>query len=154
MRQTFNRRSVLGYAMGSAAGAVLLASVKPSQAATTNFKADLKGASEVPPNTTAGTGSVTASYDPATKTLTWSGSFSGLTGSATVAHFHGPAEVGKNAAPAIWISEKGTPLASPFKGSAVLTDAQAADLMTGLWYVNVHTAANPGGELRGQVVKA
>jgi hypothetical protein len=42
---------------------------------------------------------------------------------------------------------------SPAEGSATLTDAQAADLVAGKYYVNVHTAANPGGEIRGQVIK-
>ena len=70
------------------------------------------------------------------------------------AHFHGPAEAGKNAGVQIWISEKGKPFESPFKGSAKLTDAQAADLMNGQWYVNIHTKANPGGEIRGQLVKS
>jgi CHRD domain len=153
MRQTFNRRSVLGYVVGSAAGAVLLSTSKPSQAAPMKFKADMNGASEVPPTTTSGKGVVTASYDPATKVLTWEGNFSGLSGPATAAHFHGPAEAGKNAAPAVWISEKGQNLASPFKGTATLTDAQADDLQKGLWYANVHTDANKGGEIRGQVVK-
>ena len=153
MDQKFSRRSVLGYAAGSAAGAVLLTSAKPTRAATENYKATLNGASEVPPNTTAGTGTLTATYDPATKELSWKGSYSGLTGDATAAHFHGPAEVGKNAAPAVWISEKGQNLASPFKGTATLTDAQADDLLKGLWYANVHTDANKGGEIRGQVVK-
>ena len=96
MRQMFDRRSVLGICVGSAAGAALLASGAPSYAATTTFKADLKGASEVPPNTTVGTGTVTATYDPATKELSYSGSFSGLTGPVLAAHFHGPAEPGKN----------------------------------------------------------
>ena len=41
--------------------------------------------------------------------------------------------------------------ASPIKGEATLTDAQAADLLAGRWYVNVHTRAHPGGEIRGQV---
>jgi hypothetical protein len=67
-----------------------------------------------------------------------------------MAHFHGPAEPGKNAGVAVPIP--GT--ASPMNGSATLTDAQAADLMAGKWYVNVHTAENKGGEIRGQVLKA
>jgi hypothetical protein len=152
--QAIDRRSVLGYCVGGAAGAVLLGSATPSHAAPVNFKATMNGATEVPPNQTTGTGTVTASFDPATKELTWSGSFSGLSGPATAAHFHGPAEPGKNAGVAIWISEKGKTLDSPFKGSATLTDAQASDLQAGLMYTNVHTAANPGGELRGQLVKA
>ncbi|MGB8741378.1 MAG: CHRD domain-containing protein [Xanthobacteraceae bacterium] len=152
--QAFDRRSVLGYCVGGAAGAVLLGSATPSRAAPLNFKATMNGATEVPPNQTTGTGTVTASFDPATKELTWSGTFSGLTGPATAAHFHGPAEPGKNAGVAIWISEKGKTLDSPLKGSATLTDAQASDLQAGLMYANVHTAANPGGELRGQLVKA
>jgi hypothetical protein len=154
MRQTFNRRSVLGYAVGGAAGAVLLSSTKSSQAAPMKFKADLKASSEVPPTISNGTGTCTASYDPATKMLTWEGNFSGLTGPATAAHFHGPAEAGKNAGVLIPISEKDKPFTSPFKGSATLTDAQAADLEKGMLYVNVHTEANKGGEIRGQVVKA
>jgi hypothetical protein len=154
MEQKFSRRSVLGYAAGSAAGAVLLSSATPGQAAPMKFKADMNGASEVPAVQTAGKGTLTASYDPATKVLTWEGSFSGLSGPATAAHFHGPAEAGKNAGVAIWISEKGQPLSSPFKGQATLTDAQADDLQKGMLYANVHTDANKGGEIRGQVVKA
>ena len=44
-------------------------------------------------------------------------------------------------------------LTSPIKGDATLTDAQLADLQAGRWYLNIHTDANKGGELRGQVVK-
>ena len=65
-----------------------------------------------------------------------------------------PPKPGKMPAWPSWISEKGQPFSSPFKGSATLTDAQAADLQKGMWYVNVHTAANPGGELRGQLMKS
>jgi hypothetical protein len=154
MRQTFDRRSMLGYCIAGTAGAALLASSKPSSAAAETFKATLNGATEVPPNESKGAGTLTATYDPATKALSWNGSYSGLTGDVTAAHFHGPAEPGKNAGVAVWISTKGSPFPSPFSGSATLTEAQASDLEAGRWYVNIHTAANPGGELRGQLTKA
>ena len=154
MPQTFLRRSVLGLGFGGAVSAVLLGRTKPAAAATVTYKATMNGATEVPPNTTTGSGTLTATFDPSTKMLTWEGSFSGLTGPATASHFHGPAEPGKNAGVAVWISEKGAPFTSPFKGSATLTDGQASDLQGGQWYANVHTAANPGGELRGQMMKA
>ena len=76
--------------------------------------------------------------------------YSGLSGPATAAHFHGPAEAGKNAGVAVAIPNA---TSSPVDGSATLTDAQAADLVAGKYYINVHTAANPGGEIRGQVTK-
>src|ERR1700686_4120333 len=114
------------------------------------MKATLDGKSEVPANTTAGKGAADIDYDAASKKLSWKLTYSGLTGPATAAHFHGPAEAGKNAGVAVAIPGA---TSSPAEGSAVLTDAQAADLMAGKYYINVHTAANPGGELRGQVVK-
>jgi hypothetical protein len=43
-------------------------------------------------------------------------------------------------------------LVSPLIGSTTITDAQETQLLDGLWYVNVHSTANPGGEIRGQVV--
>jgi hypothetical protein len=114
------------------------------------MKAALNGKSEVPPNASAGTGTADIDYDAATKKLSWKLTYSGLTGPATAAHFHGPAEPAKNAGVAVAIPNATT---SPTEGSATLTDAQAADLMAGRYYVNVHTAANPGGEIRGQVTK-
>jgi CHRD domain len=114
------------------------------------MKATLDGKSETPPNASAATGTADIDYDAASKKLTWKLIYSGLTGPATAAHFHGPAEPGKNAGVAVAIPNATT---SPNEGSATLTDAQAADLLAGKYYVNVHTAANPGGEIRGQVTK-
>lgn len=153
MRQTFARRSILGCCLGGASAA-LVALTSRGQAATTTFQADLKGSSEVPPNTTAGTGSATVTLDSASNKITWNVSFSGLTGPATAVHIHGPAPVGKNAGVMIWLSEKGKTATSPLSGSATFTPDQASDLMNGQCYVNVHTAANPGGEIRGQLVKS
>lgn len=129
--------------------AAALAAAAPAMAATVNLKADLKAASEVPPTDSKGSGSVTATFDTSSKQLSWKGSVSGLSGPATAAHFHA-GEAGKNGGVVIPIAgaDKGS-----FEGSATLTDAQATDLMDGKWYVNVHTAANKGGEIRGQVSK-
>ncbi|MFH0299622.1 CHRD domain-containing protein [Bradyrhizobium sp. 31Argb] len=114
------------------------------------YKVTLDGKSEVPPNSSSGTGTADVDYDPATKKLSWKVTYSGLTGPATAAHFHGPAEAGKNGGVAVPIPNIAS---SPAEGSATLTDTQAADFLAGKYYVNVHTAANPGGEIRGQVVK-
>src|SRR5260370_27237114 len=114
------------------------------------MKATLDGKSEVPPNASAGKGTADIDYDAASKKLSWKVTYSGLSGPATAAHFHGPAAAGANAGVAVAIPNATT---SPVEGSATLTDAQAADLVAGKYYVNVHTAANPGGEIRGQVTK-
>src|ERR1700676_3253489 len=114
------------------------------------MKATLDGKSEVPPNSSAATGNADIDYDAASKKLTWKLTYTGLSGPATAAHFHGPAEAGKNGGVAVAIPNA---TSSPAEGSATLTDAQAADLVAGKYYVNVHTAANPGGEIRGQVIK-
>src|SRR5712672_4723410 len=114
------------------------------------MKVTLDGKSEVPATTSTATGTADLDYDAASKKLTWKVTYSGLSGPATAAHFHGPAETGKNAGVAVAIPNA---TSSPAEGSATLTDAQAADLVAGKYYVNVHTAANPGGEIRGQVSK-
>ena len=121
----------------------------PAAAETQTFKATLAGSQEVPATTSKGTGTADLSYDTATKKLTYKVTYAGLSGPATAAHIHGPAEAGKNAGVAIPFT---TP-ASPIDGTATLTDAQAADLTAGKMYINVHTAENKGGEIRGQVTK-
>ena len=120
----------------------------PARAEVVNLKATMDAKSEVPPNSSPATGTLTANYDTSSKKLSWKGSYSGLTGPATAAHFHS-GEAGKNGPVAVPI----TPATSPFEGSATLTDAQANDLLAGKLYVNVHTEANKGGEIRGQVTK-
>ena len=121
----------------------------PAAAETVALKADMKAANEVPPNTSTATGAAEATFDTGSKLMSWKGSYSGLSGPAAGAHFHGPGEAGKNAGIVLPFPSP----TSPIKGSQTLTEAQAADLLAGKWYVNVHTAANPGGEIRGQMVK-
>ena len=122
-----------------------------TDAAPLSFKVPLTGAQQVPPVQTAAAGTADLSYDPATRMLTWSVAYNGLSGPATMAHIHGPAAEGKNAPPVIWLSEKGAAVANPIAGSATLTSEQAQQMMAGEWYINVHTQANPAGEIRGQV---
>jgi Cu/Zn superoxide dismutase len=129
-----------------------LAFATPSMAAMVTMKADLKTGNEVPPVNGSGAGSVDLTYDSDSKKLSWKGSYSGLTGPATAAHFHGPAEPSKNAGVVVPIFAAAA-AKSPFEGSATLTDAQASDLMAGRLYVNIHTDANKAGEIRGQVTK-
>ena len=143
-------RTFLMTAFTGAAFAIALAVGAPANAASTSFKAEMTGAQETPPNTSKGKGTVDATYDAATKILSWTITYSGITGPATAAHFHGPAAVGAKAAPIVPI--KGD-LKSPIMGTATLTDTQAKDLQAGLWYFNVHTAKFPDGEIRGQLTR-
>ena len=108
----------------------------------------LSGASEVPPVMSSASGTVEATLNKQTSELSWTVTYSGLSGPATGAHFHGPAMPGANAGVVVPITGS---LTSPIRGVASLTAAQAADLMAGKWYVNLHTAANPNGEIRGQI---
>lgn len=134
-----------------AATAVLALSAVPALAETVNFTAELSGAAEVPPNDAAGTGNVEATLDTETKVFTWTINYEGLTGEATAAHFHGPAGPDATAGPVVPIEGA---LASPINGTATLTDEQITQLQSGQWYFNIHTAAHPDGELRGQVTAA
>jgi hypothetical protein len=119
---------------------------------TVALKADLEPSSEVPPRVSHGHGTLNATFDTSTKSLQWTISYEGLSGPVTAAHFHGPAPVGQNAKPQVPIGKSA--LGSPIKGSAALTEQQVTDLMAGQWYFNIHTAENPTGEIRGQVLPA
>jgi hypothetical protein len=123
-----------------------------AHAATINLKADLKASSEVPAKDSAGKGMLTGTLDTATNEFKYHVEYSDLTGPAVAAHFHGPAAAGANAKPQVPV--KADSLTSPIDGKATITAEQAKDLLDGKWYFNVHTSANPGGEIRGQVMKA
>lgn len=98
-------------------------------------------------------GSATLTFDDQTNLLTWSGSYSGLVSDFFVAHFHGPAAPGANAGVTVGIAVVGNQTGT-FDGSATLSAGQAADLLAGLWYINIHSTMFTGGEIRGQVLAA
>jgi CHRD domain len=121
-------------------------------AAPISFTVPLTGAQQVPPVETSGSGTADLTYDPSTRVVTWSITYSGLSSPATMAHFHGPAGPGQNAGVQIWLTKMGGPVSSPITGRATLTPQQAQQFMAGQWYINLHTQMHPAGEIRGQVV--
>jgi hypothetical protein len=114
------------------------------------FKATLNAANERPPNASAATGSATLVFNNNTKIFTITTSYAGLTGTATASHIHkGDVTV---AGPVIFPFTNVT--VSPIVYTSAALDAtQEADLKAGNYYVNVHTAANPAGEIRGQLIQ-
>ena len=111
------------------------------------YEATLSGAQEVPAVGSSGTGTARVRYDPPTSMLRWEVDYAGLTGPLTGAHIHGPAGPGQNAGVVIPFAPRPSPLA----GELRITPEQAAQLESGQWYVNLHTAQHPAGEIRGQL---
>ena len=143
----FTTRWALGGALVAATLAFAGCGMMPggSESTATNKMA---ASQEVPPNGSQGTGTVVTTLDKSTRTLKWTVTYSGLSGPVRAGHFHGPAAAGANAGVVVPFTGS---LESPIQGQAVLTEAQMNDLVAGKWYANLHTAANPGGEIRGQV---
>lgn len=145
LRSTLLRSAV---ATGLLAVAVAgCAPIRPSQKIDI-WEATLVGAEEVPPVGTDGRGMAEVQFNTNTSVISWKLTYSGLSGPATAAHIHGPAGVGQNAGVAVPFVNVAM---QPVQGQATLTAAQVADLVAGRWYVNVHTPAHPGGEIRGQL---
>lgn len=121
-----------------------------AQAQMVTYKAALSGAKEVPPVQSPATGSAAVNADPTTKQVSWRVVYSGLSGPVVAAHIHCGAPAGANAGVAVPLGA-GAALQSPITGTGKMTDPQFADLQAGRCYVNIHTAANKGGEIRGQL---
>jgi hypothetical protein len=133
------------------AASLLIAVASPGLAKTIKFATDLVPASEVPPTSSKGSGQASATLNTKTHVLTWDVTFGDFASPVTMAHFHGPAAIGANAGVQIVL---GTNPTSPIHGTATLTPDQQKQLVSGLWYVNVHTANNPKGAIRGQMLPA
>ncbi|MBE2198541.1 MAG: S8 family serine peptidase [Anaerolinea sp.] len=109
------------------------------------YAATLDGSQEVPPNASTASGTGTFAYNLLTKQLTWN--IAHDVAAPTAAHIHSGA-VGVNGPIQVPLDHT----VNPMVGSATLTDAQQGMLVNQLLYVNIHTAAFPGGEIRGQIV--
>ena len=133
--------------LAAVAAVAAILSAGAAQAEIIHFSATLTGADEVPANSSQGKGVLSAELETVQHVLAFRVSYTGLSGPPTMAHFHGPAAPGANGPPVIVVSDP----TSPIGGAAQVTDAQAADLLAGKWYFNVHTKENPGGEIRGQL---
>jgi hypothetical protein len=146
------RHTVVRTALAASLAAIAVAGcgqMRPSQKMDI-YEARLSASQEVPPVNSAATGTAEIQLNTNTNVLTWKVTYTGLSGPATAGHIHGPAGPGANAGPVIPFQGVN---ANPIVGQATITPAQYGDLAAGLWYVNLHTAANPGGEIRGQLRK-
>jgi hypothetical protein len=126
----------------------------PVSAQTFTFTAVLNSGQEPPPNTndSKALGVAFVTFNTATGELCFSISYEefNLTSEETNAHFHAPAPPGVNAAVIIQLPTPGSP-----KNGCVtpdLTEDLRRDLFRGLWYINIHTKKNRGGEIRGQLL--
>ena len=123
-------------------------SVPSNPASDIVFLTVLRGSNEVPANNSAALGSAILTFNPVTKRFTTTVTFLDVV--ATVAHIHKGA-IGTNGAVVFGFS---SPILSPINyTSGVLTAAQEADLLGNAYYVNVHSASFPAGELRGQLIR-
>ena len=115
-----------------------------------NFVANIDESQEVPPTGSSGTGFGFVTFDDDTNLLAWDINWSGLTGPAIGMHFHN-APAGDNGPIVVDIGTI-SGLTSPSIGSTVIGDSLANELFDGNLYINIHSQAFPGGEIRGQVI--
>ena len=141
----------------------LLVLCPKSFAALEYFNVAFTGDQEVPVNGSPATGGGSILFDNGANTLTLQNIvYSGLTANSTAAHIHGPAAPGANASVLYPLTSFTTlgGTSGAFSGTLPLVAGtggytlaqQVSQLESGQWYINVHDANLPGGEIRGQIV--
>lgn len=127
---------------------------KKDEGVVTKKALPLSGAQEVPVKTTEASGKVDVSYNKSNHMLTYTVSWSMLTGTPTGSHIHGTAPRGVNAGIKHDFFSLFPKTTSGTFTNSVLIDGVAIkedSLLNGFYYMNIHTAMNPGGEIRGQL---
>jgi hypothetical protein len=140
------KEAAMGWRLMMAAASLALVASAAS-ADVVHYTTRLTSRAEAPTTRSGAIGELQADYDTDTRLLVYKLTYQGLSGPATGARFQGPAKPGQTAPPVVTVSDA----ANPISGNATLTADQAAALQSGLWYVNITTAANPDGEIRGQL---
>ena len=128
-----------------------------------------------------GNGTFTATLDTSTNTFIWTGTFTGLTANASLGHIHGPFLQGASGSVGVILNFDPTASTAAgfsgvtftglktapngsFSGTAILNssillgqsingDSLRKLLLANATYVNIHTATNPSGEIRGQIIR-
>jgi len=118
----------------------------PAPASTVIRSASLTGAQEVPPTGATGTGRGAVVVNPTTMEITGGITFTGLTGAPTGAHIHR-----LNTTIVVGLVQAADNATATVPAGTVLSAADYSELLAGYLYFNVHTAANSGGEIRGQI---
>jgi hypothetical protein len=154
----FKSRLFASMASVAIAGSLLLSAcdkkdddIKTPNPVKYTISGDASGAQEVPAVTTTATATLSGSYDTTAKRLIYTINWTGLSGDITASHFHGPAAVGEEASPIQDIVIGTNGMAGAVTDTIIASDALHSALLAGKVYYNLHTAANPEGEIRGQV---
>lgn len=154
-----NRRLLIVGLAGTLALACTLGSEGPG---VESLRATMTPGSENPPVTNAPNASGTGNFFLATdgKSVSYSIGVTGLTGNPTGVHIHGPAGIGVNADLLVPLSAAaittGLLASGEFNATSSPTvsfDSLLVLIRNGNAYLNVHTSLNPGGEIRGQIVR-
>lgn len=152
--------------MMGAVVALVMGTVSRAEAQTIRMTATLTGSNEAPTKVTTGSfGNATVTVDMSTNTVSWAIDVFNLPTGINNAHFHaggtdtaGPVAVNipftANLSNDFSLTGSATALTAPRPDQGVRSwDDFIQSLLGGQVYINIHTTANPGGEIRGQVVR-
>ena len=152
--RSLSRGAMIAALSAAIAGSAGVLAARPAAAETLIvFTALLNGAEEIPPNNSPSQGVAQVLLVKETNMVCYRISYSPLSGTEILAHFHGPAAPSQSAPVLVNISPSPTPIGSPKHGCVPFTKDQVKLLTKGLTYLNVHSIPQfPAGEIRGQVL--